>query len=125
MPSYIGLAVSSPKLGEHVRLPVEDLSVPMDGHAGGMRLRADAAVARVLSLGSEVPVSIHVPGEAHPLPGQIHLLRMTPSANTPGAPMMLGVQYRMSHHRDEGKLERLWMQCQRLFKAAEARAPRG
>lgn len=121
VPSHLALVLSSPKLGENVRIPVEDLSVKMDGQAGGMRLRADAAVvARLLALGGEVPVSIHLPGpgpgEGQVLPGHIHLLRM--NAGVTGAHVVLGVQYRLTHHRDEEKLERLWMQCQRQLKTS-------
>lgn len=110
IPADVSLQVSSPLLPPEARMAVEDLSISSEDQPGGMRLRGDASlVAQLLAMGADVPARFHLPGEAQPLPGRFRVLRLVPL----GRHVNLGVSYRLTHVRDEDKLQRLWVQCQR------------
>lgn len=114
IPSDMTLQVSLPQRGEDLRLIAEELSVPMDGHRGGLRLRTEGvALARLPAMGSEVQARFHLEDDPRPLPGQLRLVRLTTTMGRSGPVVWLGAQYQLTQPKDEDQIQRFWVKCQR------------
>jgi CheY-like chemotaxis protein len=110
IPTGMSLGVTIPLRGGDIRLVAEEFSVALDGVRGGIRLLGDAALApRVPGSGSNLAVRFHLPDEAAPVPGHISIIR----TGLAGGQVWLGGQYWMDSPRDEDKIQRLWIRCQR------------